>query len=101
MSGTPFNCDGCGACCERVGYPPFTDNDQADLEAMERQHPELVAAIRRAGETTRRAQGLPCTWLDPQSKRCLHYELRPKICRDFALGSPKCLELRWLKGIPT
>lgn len=99
MNEPKIHCEGCGACCTRVGYPPFTDQDQADFAALEQQHPELVATIHLAATENRRSRGMPCVWLDSETKRCQHYDLRPKICRAFELGSPKCLELRWLKGI--
>jgi Fe-S-cluster containining protein len=38
----------------------------------------------------------PCLWLDLATKRCRHYEHRPKLCRDFALGGEECLGFRRL-----
>jgi uncharacterized protein len=102
MGATSISCHGCGACCERVGYPPFyrtNPGENQQFAALERSHPELAAEMRQAAVDRRRELGLPCSWLDPETKRCQHYELRPQICRDFELGSPKCLELRWLKWI--
>jgi Fe-S-cluster containining protein len=25
----------------------------------------------------------PCQWRDEEKKRCLHYEQRPRICKDY------------------
>ena len=36
----------------------------------------------------------PCIWLDLDSRRCKHHEHRPKVCRDFAVGSQGCLDWR-------
>lgn len=36
----------------------------------------------------------PCIWLDMQTRRCRNHEHRPRICRDFATGSPECYEWR-------
>lgn len=102
MQSMAIDCDGCGACCSRVGYPPFhgvSSTDSSEFAALEQSHPELAAKIRHAALTDRRECGLPCLWLDPATNRCRHYDQRPEICRAFELGSPKCLELRWLKGL--
>ena len=102
MSTTSIACEGCGVCCERVGYPPFLIGmSQADARfaLLEQAFPQLADEVRQAAAERRRENGLSCVWLDPETKRCRHYDLRPRICRDFELGSPKCLELRWLKGI--
>ena len=36
----------------------------------------------------------PCIWLDLESRRCMHHEHRPKVCRDFSVGSQGCLDWR-------
>jgi len=38
---------------------------------------------------------LPCVWLDQNSNRCLHYEFRPRACRDFQINSDLCRLSRW------
>lgn len=48
--------------------------------------PEAVEAIR----TRPVGDGLPCCWLDPETKRCRWHEHRPQICRDFEPGSQAC-----------
>ena len=42
--------------------------------------------------------GTPCYWFDAASKSCKHHPYRPKICRDFELGSSRCINLRREKG---
>ena len=32
----------------------------------------------------------PCTWLDPVTNRCKHYEYRPAACRDWIPGGAGC-----------
>lgn len=36
----------------------------------------------------------PCVWLDMNTRRCKHHEHRPRVCRDFSVGSKGCLEWR-------
>ena len=38
----------------------------------------------------------PCIWLDSTTKRCRHYEYRPRLCRNFKLGGADCLGFRKL-----
>ena len=43
--------------------------------------------------------GRPCIWLDLETRKCLHYEHRPQMCRDFEVGNPHCLRMREACGI--
>lgn len=36
----------------------------------------------------------PCFWLDMNTRRCKHHEHRPRVCRDFEIGSRGCREWR-------
>ena len=36
----------------------------------------------------------PCFWFDMETRRCLHHQYRPNVCRDFETGSQQCLEWR-------
>lgn len=38
---------------------------------------------------------VPCRMLD-RNGRCIDYEHRPKICRDYAVGCPACVLTRRL-----
>jgi len=101
------SCDGCGACCMHMGFPPFFAMYEGEHEAksdpewlaLKAKHPELAAEARQGAVDNRGTQELPCIWLDPVTKRCLHYEHRPHVCREFELGSEACLEHRKKRGI--
>lgn len=45
-------------------------------------------------EVMRRLDDGWCAALDRNSMRCTIYEVRPLICREFATGSPECLDER-------
>jgi Fe-S-cluster containining protein len=101
------SCQGCGACCTGVSLPPFIPlADEDEWEAFRRDHPVLVAEFqaevdRRAREDDWPERG-PCFWLDVETRQCRHYEQRPEICRDFAVGGEACLLWReamaiWIK----
>jgi Fe-S-cluster containining protein len=101
------SCDGCGACCLVVTSPPFRRTlDGGGEEAWVRlrwEHPALVAELEEA-QVTRKAAGepsygTPCLWFDPASGRCRNYELRPRACRDFAVGSQDCHDARRRAGV--
>jgi hypothetical protein len=82
------SCDSCNAgCCLGVahGLPPFRPNEAP---------PELAATLKSSNV----GRGV-CCWLDLATKRCLDYEHRPQICRDFARGSAACLGIRAIYGI--
>jgi Fe-S-cluster containining protein len=53
-----------------------------------------------AGETINRSwEEMPCLWWDPVTKKCRHYEWRPVVCRDFAVGEEDYLRIRKERGI--
>lgn len=72
-----ISCNGCGLCCMWESQPPFGDGEEK---------PDI--------EITPNPFNTPCCWLDLETKKCKHYEHRPKICRDFQLGGSDCVELR-------
>ena len=41
----------------------------------------------------------PCLWYDAAALRCRHYQWRPQVCRDYAVGSPSCLSGRRKEGV--
>jgi Fe-S-cluster containining protein len=96
-------CRGCGACCLHVGWPPFLRRVQGfDGEPawnrLVRERPDLVDEILLVSQAAVDASGFgpygPCVWFDAETRRCRHYELRGKICRDFEPGSEDCLSVR-------
>jgi Fe-S-cluster containining protein len=101
------SCDDCGACCQVVTSPPFQRVfDQSGEDSWERlkaDRPDLLAEL-LADYQARRASGgpyfgTPCTWLDPDTRRCRHYEYRPIACRQFEVGGTDCRDARRRAGI--
>ena len=87
------SCDGCGACCTEMNSPPFMParvdgSDLLGISATARGSFEAGMARR---EEDGWPDGVPCFWLDPETRRCRHYDDRPDICR-FALelGDESC-----------
>ena len=87
--------------------PPFVrvfDGDGEEAwEQLKRDRPDLLDAL-LSELKARRANGgpfygTPCVWYDPATDRCRHYDLRPRACRDFALGSIDCRDARRRAGI--
>jgi Fe-S-cluster containining protein len=115
-------CEGCGRCCDKIGLPPFevpnpdlgpmavwaekrlwsasdytgaADRWLADTDTFLRMPAALRAAhARLVRGLTADPTGSPCAWLDPDSKRCSHYEFRPAVCRDWPPGADPCLTAR-------
>lgn len=79
MENPEITCEGCGACCMSVGWPPF-DRDE-EIESL----PPAVRADFRIG-----VKDTPCTWLDEETRQCRHYEYRPDVCRDYEMGEFDC-----------
>ena len=36
----------------------------------------------------------PCFWFDQKTRKCKHHDFRPKVCRDFEIGSKLCHQWR-------
>lgn len=84
-----MNCDICWACCMEMCSPPFLGDPPAEVA-------ESYEAGMMALEKDGWPDSQPCFWLDPATKRCIHYEHRPEICRDFPVGGDACRSLRRL-----
>ena len=88
-----LNCDDCGACCMDVCCPPFLGPDDPELVSLpdhvREDYDHGMAEQQRIGWSHSR----PCFWLDPETKRCRHYDYRPIICRRFPAGGVDCLLL--------
>jgi Fe-S-cluster containining protein len=90
----PTSCSNCGACCLHMGYPPFAGmypGGDPDWLALRESHPQLAQECRQGAVDGRGDRALPCLWLDPATRQCKHYELRPACCREFELGSEECI----------
>lgn len=110
-------CSGCGNCCRHIGLPPFeaanpdlgpqpkvrrlsrgAPEDTAELadlttfalmpDALRAEHAALLRGL------TEDPSGRPCAWLDEASGECLHYEFRPFLCREWAVGALPCVHVR-------
>ena len=109
MHETPaLNCDGCSACCEIVGHPPFLlelENgvprpvEGADSQADYRRLLAAPSEAQIAYLTNNGAIDSPCVWLDTVNRRCRHYEFRPDVCRTFEVGGKWCSRFRGLLEI--
>lgn len=92
-----------------MGYPSYvleTDDHPAEehwLSLPENLRQELDHYI--AADQAPPAGQLdgPCFWFDQETRSCKHYDYRPRVCRDFAVGCTDCLGWRkWLseEGTP-
>lgn len=101
------DCHDCGACCRTMSSPPgyavitIRGPDQWPDEE------DVARCLALTGEAKRtldeycawlvasRPKGeRPCIWFDPATRACRHYDDRPNICRDFAMGSDGCRNWR-------
>ena len=95
------SCEGCGLCCTTMGMPQFFGHlALPGMDPIWETVPgdvkdELLEFIDEGGAEL----GVPCFWFDTKSKLCKHYEYRPQICRDFEMGNPHCVRLRFQHGI--
>lgn len=97
----PESCDDCGLCCEGIGSPVLlyvTRDDESenhpfrppDLPAeLQREIDEAFAGLHRGEEPQER-----CLWFDPVTRRCRHYDWRPRFCVEYELGGRECLARR-------
>ncbi len=90
----PNPCTSCGACCLNVNLLPLTEGIAPAIPAHLRAELEAIAAGPLKGRGAE-----PCVWLNRATCRCEHYEHRPPVCREFALGRTTCNALRKLVGL--
>jgi Fe-S-cluster containining protein len=87
-------CDGCGACCRTVTFPPFRI-DASVNEALESGVPQhLLEEFLPYWSVRFSLDASHCLWFDEQTRRCRHYELRPQACREFEINSRSCQAVR-------
>jgi Fe-S-cluster containining protein len=93
-------CRGCGACCLHLGWPPFLQRfagwkGEPAWNRLVKERPDLADEIVRLSKAaTHNGDHGPCVWFDAETRRCRHYERRPRICRDFEPGEEDCLRFR-------
>jgi Fe-S-cluster containining protein len=103
------SCDGCGACCMEMGFPPGYQiflfppgtaplgEENADFHRFHAMPSSLAEELRKqfnAGAYGFFRGDRPCVWLDLETRQCKHYEHRPDICRNFEIASPECRKWR-------
>ena len=76
-----------------VGHPHFYRHSNNELwlrlpDELKKEVDDYMAGL------TDIDLGQPCFWLDSETKKCLHYEHRPEVCRDFELDSRHCRRMR-------
>ncbi|MFO0013343.1 MAG: YkgJ family cysteine cluster protein [Planctomycetota bacterium] len=90
QGGLAFECTGCGNCCSgpQTGYVWVNDEDiqriaahlgAPDADAFERQ---FVRKVRDRKSLVEYSDG-DCIFLDPPTRRCMIYEVRPSQCRTW------------------
>lgn len=77
-----------------VGHPQFyrSSGNDPHWEGLPDNLKEQIN--RHVDSLTEIDMGSPCIWLDLETKKCMHYEHRPQMCRDFEAGNPHCLRFR-------
>jgi Fe-S-cluster containining protein len=99
MESAAYDCQLCGACC--VGLDVLLTDAEAQrfesdprriaLTVLYQARPGLNARFMKRDATTDRCVALA----GPLDRcRCTIYDRRPTLCREFAAGSPDCLEAR-------
>ena len=95
------DCNGCGVCCLHMGYPAFIlPNSEEQIEGEIYWHAlplELRGELDSYVKAYRVEEGQldgPCFWLDLETMLCKHHEHRPRVCREFEIGSRLCRQWR-------
>jgi Fe-S-cluster containining protein len=78
-------CDNCEACCCRLEVMILTDTGVPD---------HLIISDEWGGMSMERLDDGWCVALDRNNMRCTIYEVRPWVCREFAMASHECLAER-------
>ena len=115
MSSLPIlNCDNCGACCLEQESPPGYliilsmgrdyATSQEDLERFDRIPPLVMEELEHYLSYMRDGGGHPnnsvCLWFDEETRKCMHYDLRPDICRQAVIvGDDNCQFWRTRHGV--
>lgn len=89
------SCDSCGACCIRTPVPPFQPGEEESLNVPA----EWLKPVQERIAADQQFDLIACVWLDPESRRCRHYDFRPQACRDFEINSDLCRLSRWDEGL--
>lgn len=77
-------CSRCGSCCSN--FLPISEKEIKDIKRYVRK--KEIKEQKRRYPTDTPVVDLTCPFLDTMYKRCLIYEIRPAICRDFRCDKP-------------
>lgn len=78
-------CSQCGACCSAM--LPMTNKELSDLKKYVRIH--HIKPITHFAPTVDPLFDLSCPFRSDKEKKCLVYEVRPEICKEFQCNKPK------------
>ena len=87
-------------CCLHMGYPAFMEPRESSFDGQywnampAKLRDELLEVIAQYQAPESGELDGPCCWLDPETRQCKHHEYRPRVCRDFEIGSSACREWR-------
>ncbi len=87
-----LDCLSCAACCREA----YHTVEVGRRDPFVRLHPELVREQDGRLQMPRAGTRCPCLQAD---NRCVHYEDRPRTCRDFERGGANCVEARRRVGL--
>ncbi|MBF7730455.1 YkgJ family cysteine cluster protein [Pseudomonas sp. N040] len=80
-----ITCASCQACCCRLEVMLISDTGVPD---------RFIKTDQWGGEVMRRLDDGWCAALDRDTLLCTIYEVRPWVCREFAMGSQECISER-------
>lgn len=73
-----------------MGEPPFLGFEIYNLPTHLRDEVLTIMHNNPGLEHSRQ----PCYWFDMNTRRCVEYNHRPQICRDFEVGCNACINYR-------
>ena len=92
-----ITCDDCGLCCLHMAVPPY---DEEEREILREANPEVYRDL-LAVDRTRKLQlavvgtdFVPCGFLEPLTRRCIHHDHSPDVCYRFEVGGQLCRAYR-------
>lgn len=80
-----ITCANCEACCCRLEVKLITDTGVPD---------NFIELDKWGGSNMARLEDGWCSALDRNSMKCMIYENRPWICREFKMGEHECITER-------
>lgn len=83
-----------------MAVPPFMPDELPNLPAALRDEISGIVSSRLVQLLAHGTDHIPCAWFDMATRKCRHYEHRPEVCVEFAVGSADCNEHRKSAGMP-